>query len=163
MSGSGRIRKTMARKQGLGPISADFETKPCFLRSTLIILVLFLVVFYPVISAAEDAHQPTSQPKAEPKKEALTIEGLYLGRIGKIDAKGRFLYLLPEVEGLRKKTIFLDAQTKFIKNRKPFSKKKLEVGQKVAVRFFGEGSLLLALGVFVVEDEFKVNDYRIRR
>ncbi len=124
------------------------------------VLFVFLNLILPCVSAvAEEPSVPIDPPNSQPEESEVYTTGVIMGTLDSLDESGRFLAVRVPSEGSRRKTMYLDKQTQFYRENKPSAASELLVGQKIAVKYIAEGSLLLADSVFLVEGEFEPEEY----
>ena len=119
----------------------------------------------------EDADAPapeafTSEPTfdlGEGSTFSLTkrpaTRGLYLGKIWNIHPEKIAITVRPETPNSPRKRFYLDTKTRFISERKPTNFAALALGHKVAIRYFSEKGVAVADTIFLVDGEFKKEDY----
>lgn len=109
------------------------------------------------VRAAPAAYSSSEKPVAPP----VDVAGLYLGRILALDAARRFIYVVPASEGVSRKRFYLDQRTLYRRGKKRAKFSDLDIGTKVAIRFFARDDLAIADGIFIVEGEFNPSDYKM--
>lgn len=124
-----------------------------------VLFVYLIFILFCVCAAAEEPARPKEPPEAQPEQSEVYTAGLIMGTLDSLDDNGRFLAVRVPREGSRRKTVYLDKQTQYYKENKPSAASELLVGQKIAVRFIADGSLVLADAVFLVEGEFEPEAY----
>lgn len=116
-------------------------------------------------SIAEEkvAHQQSGEPTPSGAKskgaKAQVRKGIYYGRLGHISEDRRVIVAYPVTKPRRRQTFYLDKQSAVYREKKLVSSKSLKLGEKIAVRYFGEDSLLIVDAVYLVKGEFVPRDY----
>ena len=110
--------------------------------------------------AKSDSKHGDAKPTVR-RKDAEGASGLYFGKIEWVDEKYRALFLKPLEGNAARRTVYLDRATIYRQNRKPLSRTKLEVGQKVGVRYLREDDITYAEGVFLFDDTPDEKDFEM--
>ena len=111
--------------------------------------------------AASAQSETTETEKEKPKKEEvkpIARQGVLMGHLTLIHPEKTSIVVRREDTRVRL-TFLLDRRTKYRLKRRRKRVDILDVGQKVAVRYFGENHFLIAEEVYVVEGEFQPADY----
>jgi len=98
-------------------------------------------------------------------EKKISYEGIYYGYILDVEvdpvrSEPRSITIQAIEPRSQKVRFYLDRQTEVYEERKRKKKSFLEVGQKTAVRYFGQAKINLAEAVYVVEGDFEPDKYK---
>ena len=89
------------------------------------------------------------------------FSGLYYGYILAVDPKKKFIFVMPYEEDLPRRRFYLDSRTIYRRDGKKAKLSDLEIGTRVALRFFARNDLALADGVFIVDGDYDSTQYKM--
>lgn len=132
-------------------------------RIRIIIVIICLLLFPHSLARAETSSEEEAVPESTakppiPKKPSYS--GIYYGNIINLDDKSLSITVQGVEPSKGRELFYLDKRTRIQVGKKKAKFDSLYFGDKVAVRFFGEGQVSLADAIFVVFGPFKPKDYQ---
>lgn len=113
-------------------------------KSRLILLLLALLFVVPCAVCAE---------------ETISHTGIYYGYLTDVRPDFSSISAKAIEKGIKRRRFYLDKSTKIYIDGKRKTHSELYFSDKVAIRYFGKGDLLVADAVYVVFGEFEPQDY----
>jgi len=142
-------------------------------RTSLLFLLIFLLDATCVAAASEEATPQEQEQEQEQKvKEELeVVRGVFYGRINVISHKRRNIsvqmvkseFPFDEEPHTGRRTFYFDKQSLVRIGRKKYGFELLELGQKVAVRYFGEPGIYVVDELFLVRGNYQPFKYKFRK
>jgi len=133
-----------------------------FLTVSGIFLVCFCF-FSDCQAATEKPQKPEKPQKAEKKEQSIGYSGTVYGFIHNVQPDFSVITVKPIDNTDRRHKIYLDKSTSVFVDKKRKSRSNLYLGDKVAVRYFGRGTTIVADAVYVVFGEFVAKDYIVKK
>ena len=140
-------------------VSAQYFSGMLAITTTVVVVISSLL---PLRVDAEEQSEPVpAETYAVPAEIPMVkaVEGLLMGQIYWISKEQKAIVLTPEGERKPRRKIYFDRYTRFKQEKTELSLKELEIGDRVAVWYVGEGDLLLADKIYYVTDEFEREKY----
>ena len=104
-----------------------------------------------------------SQAAPANNEQNNSYAGILYGYIHDVRPDFSAITVKPIEKGDRRHRVNLDQSTQIFVNKKRRTKNSLYLGDKVAIRYFGRGTTILADAVYVVFGEFVPKDYVVKK
>ena len=124
------------------------------------VIFIFLICFF---SRSDCKAAPQNLQKPEKKEQSIGYSGTVYGFIHNVQPDFSVITLKPIDNTDRRHKIYLDKSTSVFIDKKRKSRLSLYLGDKVAVRYFGRGTTIVADAVYVVFGEFVAKDYIVKK
>lgn len=129
------------------------------MRRVMLCLTAVALLALPNAVVGQEETAPASKAKQRFIDPAATVRGIFYGRVWHIHPDYLSIQVMPFDEETPAHTFLLDKRTRVRLDGDRASREDLEIGDYVAVRYFGEKELRLIDTVFIVLGEFEPADY----
>ena len=126
-----------------------------------VILLVLVLLSLSLVPNAKALPTKAASPTKEEQKDSYS--GILYGYIQDVRPDFSAITVKPIEKGERRHRIYVDKSTSVFVDKKRKKKTSLYLGDKVAVRYFGQGMTIIADAVYVVFGEFVPNDYIERK
>ena len=130
------------------------------IRIIIVILSILLVPHTFACAETSQEHSVSESIPKEPVAKSQGYAGIYYGNIINLDDKSLSITVKGIEPSKGRELFYLDKKTRVQVGKKKSKFESLYFGDKVAVRFFGEGRVSLADAIFVVFGPFQPKDYQ---